>query len=50
MSDDQLAAKLYRACLDAIRGMGVAEFKKATWFGWKSAKMSASVADIKKAA
>lgn len=27
--------EIYKACLAAIRSMGVAEFKKATWFAWR---------------
>jgi hypothetical protein len=49
MSTDQFTAKIYMACLRAIREMGPEEFKKASWFSWKKHKIAASD-EMKKAA
>lgn len=35
MLDDK---KIYDACLKAIQTMGLEEFKKCSWFGWKKSK------------
>jgi hypothetical protein len=49
---EQKRAALFNACLRAIKDMGVDEFKKASWFGWRQRESQSEATSIveKKAA